>query len=70
VYYYHFINFAVLSLFLLTWWFIPQQLHLATIPFAMSLWLRSGTYFFIRKNDYLKNRQFKSVKYMQSGWRR
>ena len=70
VYYYHFINFAVLSMFLLTWWFLPQQLHLATIPFAMSLWLRSGSNFFTERNDYLKNRQYKSAKYMQAGWRR
>ncbi len=70
VYYYHFINFAVLSLFLLSWWFVPQQLPLATIPFAMSLLLRSGTSFFIQRNDNLKNRQYKTARYMQSGWRR
>ena len=70
VYYYHFINFAVLSLFLLSWWFLPQQLPLASIPFAMSLWLRSGSNFFILRNDYLRNRQYKTAKYMQAGWRR
>ena len=70
VYYYHFINFAVLSLFLLSWWFLPQQLPLAIIPFAMSLWVRSGSSFYIKRNDYLKNRQYKSAKYMQAGWRR
>ena len=70
VYYYHFINFAVLSLFLLSWWFIPQQLPLATIPFAMSLWLRSGSSFLIQRNDNLKNRHYKTAKYMRAGWRR
>lgn len=67
---YHFINFAVLSLFLLGWYFIPQQLPWAIIPFAISLWMRSGTNFLIQRSDYLKNRQYKSAKYMQAGWRR
>ncbi|MFA7066489.1 MAG: DUF4105 domain-containing protein [Dysgonamonadaceae bacterium] len=70
VYWYHFINFALLSLFLLGWYFIPQQLPLATIPFAMSLWIRSGTVYLIQRKEYLKNKQFKSAKDMQAGWRR
>ncbi len=70
VYYYHFVNFAVLCLFLLSWSFLPQQLPWATIPFAMILWMRSGTNFFIDRKDYLKNKQFKSAKYMQAAWRR
>ena len=70
VYWYHFINFAVLSLFLIGWYFIPQQLPWAALPFAMSLWLRSGTEFLIQREYYLKNRQYKSAKYMQAGWRR
>lgn len=41
-YYYHFINFAALSLMLLGWHFIPQHLNTAFIPLIMSLWLRSG----------------------------
>lgn len=69
VYSYHFINFAILSLFLLSWWFLPQQLPIATIPFAMSLWLRSGLNFFVEREEYLKNRQYKSVSYMLAGWR-
>ncbi|MDD4247433.1 MAG: DUF4105 domain-containing protein, partial [Dysgonamonadaceae bacterium] len=69
VYWYHFINFALLSLFLLGWYFIPQQLPLATIPFAMSLWIRSGTVYLIQRKEYLKNKQFKSAKDMQAGWR-
>ncbi len=70
VYYYHFINFAVLTLFLLSWWFLPQQLPLATIPFAMSLWLRSGSNFIIKRNEKFKNRQYKTAKYMQAAWGR
>ena len=69
VYYYHFINFAVLSLFLLSWYFIPQQLPWATIPFVMNLWMRSGTNFYIDRKDFLRNKQFKSAKYMQAAWR-
>ncbi len=69
VYYYHFINFAVITLFLLSWWFLPQQLHWATIPFSMSLWLRSGFSFIYERNNYLKNRQYKTVSYMLAGWR-
>jgi hypothetical protein len=49
VYCYHFINFAVLTLFLLLWWFIPQQLPMATIPFSMCLWLRSGANWFLQR---------------------
>lgn len=45
VYCYHFINFALLSLFLLFWGLIPQQLEIAFIPFILSLWIRSGTNF-------------------------
>ena len=45
IYWYHFINFALLSLFILCWWLIPQQLELAFIPFILSLCLRSGTNF-------------------------
>lgn len=41
---YHFINFVLLSLFLFFWWLVPQQLPLATIPLAITLWLRSGSH--------------------------
>ena len=41
-YYYHFINFAALTLMLAGWLFIPQHLNTAFIPLVMSLWLRSG----------------------------
>lgn len=69
VYFYHFINFAVLTLFLLLWWLVPQQLSLASIPLSASLWLRSGTNVFMLRNRKLKNRRYTSVKYMQAGWR-
>lgn len=42
VYYYHFINFVALTLFLLAWSLIPQQLEMAFIPFILSIWMRSG----------------------------
>lgn len=42
IYYYHFINFAVLILFLLAWCLIPQQLEIAFIPFILAICLRSG----------------------------
>lgn len=41
-YYYHFINFALLSLLFLVWFLIPQSLDLAFLPFIISLWMRSG----------------------------
>ncbi len=44
VYYYHFINFALLLIFLLAWCLIPQQLEIAFIPFILSIALRSGMY--------------------------
>ncbi len=41
-YYYHFINFAALTLMLLGWHFIPQHLNNAFIPLVASIWVRSG----------------------------
>ncbi len=41
-YYYHFINFAALTLLFAGWVFLPQQLNSAFIPLAASLWLRSA----------------------------
>jgi hypothetical protein len=41
-YYYHFINFATLTLMLLGWYAIPQEFHIAFIPLVACLWLRSG----------------------------
>ncbi len=42
-YYYHFINFAALTLLLAGWYFIPQHLNIAFIPLVATLWLRSGS---------------------------
>lgn len=39
---YHFINFVALTLFLLLWWLIPQQLPIASIPFSISILIRSA----------------------------
>lgn len=50
VYYYHFINFAVLILFLLVWYLIPQQLEVAFAPLIIAIALRSGAYV----REYLK----------------
>lgn len=68
VYFYHFINFALLTLFLLMWWLIPQQLPVATIPFSMSLWLRSATNLFMLRKRNATNRRFTSSKYLKAGW--
>lgn len=43
VYYYHFINFAILIVFLLAWFLIPQYLEIAFIPYILALCIRSGT---------------------------
>ncbi len=68
VYIYHFINFVVLTVFLMLWWLIPQQLPLATIPFSMSLWLRSGTNVWVSIKRRSKNNRYASFKYMKAGW--
>ncbi|MDH6306543.1 hypothetical protein M2459_003268 [Parabacteroides sp. PF5-5] len=43
-YYYHFINFAALTLMLLGWYFIPQHLNTAFIFLVAGFWLRSAVY--------------------------
>lgn len=65
---YHLINFAVLTLFLLFWWLIPQQMPLATIPFSMSLWLRSGMNAWMLTRRKITNKRYVSSKYMKAGW--
>jgi hypothetical protein len=65
---YHFINFAVLTLFLLLWWLLPQQLPLASIPFSMCLWLRSGMNLFMQVKGRKINKRYVSSKYMKAGW--
>lgn len=68
VYFYHFINFAVITLFVLLWWLIPQQLPIATIPFSLSLLVRSGTNIYMQRNKKIKNSRFTSSKHMKAGW--
>lgn len=41
-YWYHFINFAALTLMLLGWSFVPQHLNTAFLPLVGILWIRSG----------------------------
>lgn len=68
VYFYHFINFAVITLFVLLWWLIPQQLPVATIPFSLSLWVRSGTNIYMLKKKKIVNSRFTSSRHMKAGW--
>jgi len=46
---YHAINFVLLSGFLLGWFFIPQELNIAFIPFILCLWVISGLQFVVLK---------------------
>ena len=68
VYFYHFINFVLLTLFLILWWLIPQTLPVATIPFSMSLWLRSGTNLLLWRKKRQKDKRFRSSRYLKAGW--
>lgn len=68
VYIYHFINFVLLTLFLLCWWFLPQQLPVATIPFSMSLWIRSATNLLVVRKLKLLSRRFTSSREMKAAW--
>lgn len=65
---YHFINFAALTLFLLFWWLLPQQLPVAGILFSMSMWLRSGMNVFMQTKRRKVNKRYVSSKYMKAGW--
>ncbi|GHU55186.1 membrane protein [Bacteroidia bacterium] len=40
---YHGINFVLLTLMLIGWYFIPQTFNLAFLPLVVALWLRSGS---------------------------
>lgn len=53
--YYHFINFVILISFILFWKLIPQNLPLASIPFSMSLMVRSGVNYFSNRKKTVKN---------------
>ncbi len=68
VYFYHFINFVALTLFLLLWWLVPQVLPLATIPFSLSLWIRSGANLLIVRQRRIRNRHFTSSSHLKAGW--
>lgn len=46
---YHFINFAALTLMLIGWYFIPQHFNMALIPLVAVLWLRSGCYVYRKR---------------------
>ena len=65
---YHFINFAVLTLFLVFWWLIPQKLPFASIPFAACLWIRSGVNVWLPRKRKIHDRKFTSSSYMKAGW--
>ena len=68
VYWYHFINFAVLLLFLLVWWLIPQQLPLATILFSLCLAIRSATHLYMLRKERVKNKRYASSRTLKRGW--
>lgn len=53
IYYYHFINFVLLSVLFLAWFLIPQQMNLSFIPYIIALWMRSG----VNIIEYKKNRK-------------
>ncbi len=65
---YHIINFAVVLLFLLLWWLIPQQLPLETIPFALCLALRSGANLLMFRKERIKNRRYVSSRTLKRRW--
>ncbi len=68
VYIYHFINFAVLLIFLLLWKHIPQQLPLASIPFSINLMLRSATNLTTMRKRRLRKKQTVSSNYVKAAW--
>ncbi|WP_455498211.1 lipoprotein N-acyltransferase Lnb domain-containing protein [Coprobacter sp.] len=49
VYYYHFVNFAVLLCLLLWWYWLPQQMNIAFLPLVLVLVVRSVTYIWIER---------------------
>lgn len=68
VHIYHFINFATLTLFLLFWWLIPQQLPITSIPISLCLWLRSGVNMWLIRKEKRKQKKYTSAKYLKAGW--
>ncbi|MGI6073931.1 MAG: DUF4105 domain-containing protein [Fermentimonas sp.] len=68
VYLYHLLNFAVLTLYLLFWWSIPQEMPKASIVFALSLCVRSGVNFMMQRQRNIVNDRFTSSRDMKAGW--
>ena len=48
---YHAVNFVLLSGFLLGWYWIPQELNIACVPFILCLWVVSGLQMVILKHN-------------------
>ncbi len=53
---YHFINFAILTVFIAFGWFIPQSLPLTALFFAMNLWIRSWANFWLWRKSKSTNK--------------
>ncbi|MDR0233005.1 MAG: DUF4105 domain-containing protein [Dysgonamonadaceae bacterium] len=51
---YHWINFVLLSSFLITWPFIPQEMNSANIPFVLCLWIGLGLPIILRRSHRLR----------------
>lgn len=67
---YHFINFVVLTLFLLLWWLIPQQMPFASIPLSLSLWLRSVVNTILRREKIKTKLHYATSGHIRAGWER
>lgn len=68
VYFYHLINFVLLTFFILLSWLIPQQLSLAAVVFSAVLWCRSGVNIWVFRKKRLHDNRFVSSKYLKAGW--
>lgn len=51
LYYYHFANFAVLIALLIAWYWIPQEINMASIPFMLCPIVRSANYIIIYRKQ-------------------
>ncbi|MFV0469356.1 MAG: DUF4105 domain-containing protein [Dysgonomonas sp.] len=59
-YYYHFINFVALSLFLLAWFLMPQQLEVAFIPYILTIGFCSFVTIWLYKSE-INSRRKKQI---------
>jgi len=50
------------------WWLIPQELPLVGIPFAMSLWIRSGVNIWAAKKKKSQKNRYPSAQYLKAAW--